>query len=489
MIVTPVFSSAFKILNKSGQLVQFTPNKAQKHYKQNKSHRDLILKARQLGFTTDEKLEDLDFTLQNNGVSSLTIADTNPHAHEIFDKIWVAYKYLPDEIRSLYELTRESIGKIKFGNTDSAITIDTSGRSGTYQRVHISEFDSMDKKRQREIISGTFETVPKDGRIVIETTTNHNVSSGLFQELFQGAINGENEFKPHFYAWYWNEEYQEVVPDGLKDWKVDYESLAKRYEVQPNIQDRFNLTDQQMFWYYSKLKTLKYLIHENYPTTWNDAFITPTDKLVIDRYALQKIEVKKPISETEEMAIFEEPIENEIYYIGADVGQGYSNSDFSTGIVIRQSTGSVVARLRVRLKDYVFAKLLATLGNKYNKAVIIVERNAGYAVINALLDNENYHTLYTDEDKKIGFYTTSKNKKDMFYGANGLNKAIDDELIQINDQKILDELYVFESKDDTNGMGAKSGYFDDLVMGLAICWYVMNSKKDTSNWIRSNLTW
>ena len=50
-------SHLYKIRTKDRKLITFVPNKPQAHYLKNESIRDVILKARQLGFTTLKLIE------------------------------------------------------------------------------------------------------------------------------------------------------------------------------------------------------------------------------------------------------------------------------------------------------------------------------------------------------------------------------------------------------------------------------------------------
>ena len=143
-------NNLYKIRNKEGKLIKFVRNRAQRHLNENKWHRNLILKSRQLGFTTDESLDCLDDVLFTPNIDTLLIAHNLEAGASIFDKkILFAWEKLPEEIKQLYSVDTKTSKtlKVDFGVKGfSSIAVDTSGRSGTYQRLHVTELADISKK-------------------------------------------------------------------------------------------------------------------------------------------------------------------------------------------------------------------------------------------------------------------------------------------------------------------------------------------------------
>lgn len=145
----------YKIRNKEGKLIPFKRNRAQQHYANNAWYRNLILKSRQLGFTTDEAIDSLDDVLFTPNQDALLIAHNLEAGESIFSKkIVFAWEKLPLELRQLYSVDTKSSKTLKFDfgtKGFSSIAVDTSGRSGTYQRVHITELADIAKKYPKKI--------------------------------------------------------------------------------------------------------------------------------------------------------------------------------------------------------------------------------------------------------------------------------------------------------------------------------------------------
>lgn len=446
---------------------RFVPNFTQIQYHKHSKKRDLILKARRHGISTDIQLNHLNFALTNNDVNCLTIANTVGNAQKLFKKVSYAFSNLPEELQQIYKPDLENTGEIQFKLNKANIRVATSGRSDTIHRLHISEFSHMPKKQKEEVLTGSMEAVPVDGYVALETTAK---GYDEFHELYMQAKKGKNGWNPIFLPWFINplNQLEPVEPD----WKNSYRILSKQFELIPDIQERFNLTDNQFYWYYSKGKDLRRLLKQEYPTVDEEAFMS-TSSAVFDLFTLQSIQPQAPLLEYSdtELSVWEPPLPEHKYIIGVDTSEGNANGDFSVIAILDIDTGKQVARYRNRIKDYLLAKEIFDLASLYNQAYVVIERNNhGHSVINSLLNEYNYRRQYRTEDGKFGFLTTSKTKVDMLLGTNGLEKAIFEGDIIVNDEIFLHEARSFEVK-DSGEMGASEGDYDDTVIANAIAWY------------------
>ncbi len=94
-------SNLYSVRDKSGVTRPFQPNWAQNQMLDELHGRDIILKARQLGFTTLSCLIYLDHCIFNSNTSAAVIAHKLDDAKEIFrTKIKYPYDNLPDELKA-----------------------------------------------------------------------------------------------------------------------------------------------------------------------------------------------------------------------------------------------------------------------------------------------------------------------------------------------------------------------------------------------------
>lgn len=102
---------------KDGRIVPFHLNWAQEALLDGLHECNLILKARQLGFTTFIQLFMLDACLFNSNVRAGTIAHRLDDARVIFrDKVKFPYDSLPEQLKAPRPVTKDSADELIFAN-------------------------------------------------------------------------------------------------------------------------------------------------------------------------------------------------------------------------------------------------------------------------------------------------------------------------------------------------------------------------------------
>lgn len=193
-------------------------------------------------------------------------------------KIVFAWEQIPPGIRALYGVDTKTSKTLRFdfGHKGfSSIAVDTSGRSGTYQRVHITELADIAKKFPKkipDIIEGTIPAIPTHGRVDIESTSQG--ASGEFYEMFMDAWErGEptlpQEYKAHFYNWTWDDDEMALITSPIPFEQMDQSQVFRDYAA------KHNLNQVQITYYYQKWLSLNKkwnALHREYPTTPQEAF-------------------------------------------------------------------------------------------------------------------------------------------------------------------------------------------------------------------------
>src|SRR5215208_5944854 len=206
-------SNLYWITDKAGRAVQFVPNSAQLKFMDEVHTLNLILKARQLGFTTLCCLIYLDACVFTPHTRAGVIAHRLDDAKVIFrDKIKFPYDRLDEGIRAAAPAVQDSVDTLTFGN-NSSVRVSTSMRSGTLQYLHVSEFGKIcaqAPEKAREIVTGALNTVEAGQFIVIESTAEGQEGAfyRMCQEARENAAMGKKlsllDWKFHFFAW-WND--------------------------------------------------------------------------------------------------------------------------------------------------------------------------------------------------------------------------------------------------------------------------------------------
>lgn len=200
--------------DEEGLVIPFIPNSSQLNFLENLHFRNIILKARQLGFTTAIDLYFLDCALFRENVRAGILAQNDDAAKTIFrDKVKFAYDNLPDELRLAMPLEKDSQSELLFSHNNSSLRVGTSMRSGTIHYLHVSEFGKICAEfpgRAKEVITGSIPAVPQNGIVIIEST-----AEGQEGDFFNMCIRAESlhnqgkkltkkDYRFHFYAW-WKE--------------------------------------------------------------------------------------------------------------------------------------------------------------------------------------------------------------------------------------------------------------------------------------------
>lgn len=197
-----------------GSIVPFKPNRAQRKFMENLWHRNIILKARQLGFTTLACILWLDHALFNANQRCGIIAQDRDAAEIIFrDKVKLAYNNLPDILKQAFPLEKDSASELLFSHNNSSVRVATSMRSGTIHRLHISEYGKICAKfadKAIEVSTGSIPAVPLNGIVIIESTAEgqdgdfYDKTQKAMAQANQSADLTQRDFRFHFFPW-WQE--------------------------------------------------------------------------------------------------------------------------------------------------------------------------------------------------------------------------------------------------------------------------------------------
>lgn len=272
-------NNLYTITNKDGKAIPFRMNLAQEKFFEEIHTNNVILKARQLGFSTLINLLQLDTALFIPNTKCGVIAHNDEAAIEIFDRnVKFPYEHLNDGAKSVAaKPVADSAHQFKFSN-GSSIRVATSMRSGTLQILHVSEFGKVCAKfpeRAREIVTGSLETVGAGNIVVIESTGEGN--TGYFYEYVQSALEksqgaklNKSDYRLFFFPW-WKE------PTYRSSERREISRQLEAYFDAVEVATGITLDDQQKWWYAAKRETLKWDCLREYPSTIEEAFSAGID--------------------------------------------------------------------------------------------------------------------------------------------------------------------------------------------------------------------
>jgi len=509
---------AFTVVDKNRQTVPFFLNEAQKEFiRIYEEHGGgvpyLILKGRQLGFTTVITAIQYANAIKLRNFSGLTLADTAENVSAIFnDKARSMHQRLHQRLRpsEKYNSKRELYFDKLGSSWRTAVATAEVGRSKTLNFVHLSEA-AFFKCTLGDLQAGLLQACTADAVVIYESTAN---GFGEFKELWDSGtcIN-------LFFAWWLAPEYR----------STDYGELerAERGEGDAWLIERvrllfeMGLDRRQVAWYCKKYAGYldKSLIRQEYPCTPEEAFIASGD-CVFDVEALTqqllrvgalrprvgefvyrriKTQIKdargEVIGEEWELCdvefvdkpgglirIHEEPLvktdkqghvtHRAPYVLGGDTAG--TGEDYFTGKIVSNMTGRTAATVQIqRIDEDVYAEQMLCLARMYHDALIGIETNYSRQPMRLIAQEYRYPKIYMRErfDKTYnetaqvpGFETTPTTRPIIIAG---LVRALREDPAMEPDVPTLKELLTFVKKENGRQEAVEGGH-DDLVLALAI---------------------
>lgn len=513
-----------KIIDKKGKTVPLILNEPQKRlydtvkeqWNAGKPIRIIILKARQMGFSTLTGAIIFWMAATAYNVRCMIVAHKEDATNNLFQMYRRFYDNLPDRIKPMLQASnaqelvfdRPTRYKGDSKGLGSRIRCATAGgqgvgRSFTLMALHISEL-AFWPGNKAETLLGLLQAVPEEPGtlIIIESTAN---GFEEFKKRWDDAVaaqrRGEDGYIPIFFAWHEMREYRRRVPKGFT-----------RTEEEEELSLSFGLDDEQLAWRRWAIQNLcggdVNTFRQEYPATPDEAFIA-TGKCVFDkdvliarrkavendpwergnfrirRNILEKIESFQWVPDKKGYIRIRKKPENGVpYVIGGDTagtGTVGTDTDYFVGQVLDNRTGEQVAVLHERLDEREYAEQMYCLGMYYNKALIGVEIN--YSTYpEKKLEELGYKNLYVRQQidnntgkvmDAFGFETTPQSRPLIIDGLKDVFRYHPE---LITDFETLGEMLTFIYAKGRRPQ-AEQGEHDDLVMALAIAHYIRSQQR------------
>lgn len=434
------YAAHLHILDKQQRLVPYTPNRAQRHYREHQTPRDLILKSRQLGFSTEIQAQD--FTAAVSGTAlCATLAHDDATTQKLRRMAKRFYDHLPDGLKPPRGL--DNATTTTYPATGSEVTIATAGstavgRGGTYNRVHGSEVAFW--KDAESLMAGIMQGVPQHGVIRLESTPNG--AQGWFYEKCMAALDGDSEWRLHFYPWWWDDGYALPVDAPLTYTDDEVRLVAEH-----------GLTPEQIAWRRAKQKELGRLFAQEYPEDPRTCFLLSGEGYFGDLTGV----FTAPFGAT--------PDRLHRYYGGLDFAQ---TVDYTVLSIWDETTRQQVALLRVnRLPWAEMRRQIVAVCKHWNVHTLTAETNSmGSTNIEALVAE----LKAAGADTRVAPFQTDHLSKAKAMGA--LHSALHEggyTLLPISEQQR--EFTAFQSRQTLTGhwqFSAPDGEHDDTVIANAL---------------------
>lgn len=431
------------ITDKRGQLVPYIPNAVQQHFRAHRTRRDLVLKARQVGISTEIQAQQFMTAIRQPSLQATLAHDdeTTQKLRRMTDRYW---RNLPDHLRPKRGLDNDTT--TTYPATGSEVTIVTAGsknkgRGGTLTHVHGSEVAFW--KNAEDIMAGVLQGVSDEGYIVLESTPSG--AQGWFYNECMQALDGDPAWRLHFYPWWWDAGYRVELST-----EEAAHIVATLDEEEMALVTRHNLTPDRIAWRRRKQRQLGMKFPQEYPEDPRACFLLSGGGFFTD--ALTDVFIAPYL---------DAPMDVHRHVAGLDFGQ---TTDYTVCRVLDQETFEERAILRInRLPWNEQRRRIIEFCQQWDVRLLVPERNAMGPNIEAL------QAELPDSISMMPFMTDTKSKPAMI-GA--LRVALAEEGLKLlDDPTSRRELQAFKAWQSPSGhwqYGAPDGEHDDTVIALAL---------------------
>lgn len=387
------------------------------------------LMGRQLGKSTVVGGYIAWYILFNDNKRAAILANKQIIAQEIFGRVKFIIENTPIWLQKGISKWAET--SIKMDNGSScfcAATSPSAVRGTSINFLLLDEFGFMLPKLADSFIASVFPTISasKESKMVIVSTPN-----GLnhFYTIYNGALTGKNGFFPVEAKWHEH-------PDRDAEWaRKELANLGPvRYaqEVECNF--------------------------------------TSSSYTLIAGSKLSTIVTHPPIFQSDNLKVYENPIEGHSYVCTVDTSEGV-HQDYSAFVVfdITEMPYKVVATYKDNtISSLAYPFLILQILKKYNNAYVLIETNSvGVTVANCIFYEMEYEFVYFTHKDAInegqGYPGLRTTKRVKAVGTACLRDLIEQDQLIINSHEILEELSVFVQKGTSYASSEPNGVNDDLV--------------------------
>jgi hypothetical protein len=474
--------------------------------------RVVVLKARREGVSTWVSGRYFWKTVTNKNRYSMIICHEPEATDFVFNMHRRFLSNLPEFLRPAERYNNKKM--LEFNNDsgtglDSAIRVGTAakedfGSSQMINYLHLSELAKYPRHIITPLLTSLLQCVPdkKDTAVIIESTAK-GVGGEFYKRYWEcrhrfelyldsdgevqirESVNKDapedNEYTSIFIPWFVFDEYQRPVPSNFKATPEEAVMMAK-----------YNISPARIMWRRWAIENKCHgdvkVFNQEYPPDPKSAFMSSAGNVFPPELVDERMSKAKPPMARYEchlttgnwlanpegrFKVWSEPQMGREYIVSMDVAEGIVKGDFSSLDVIDCVTGEQCVHFRDHVPPDHFGMLGVWVASRYNKAIIVVERNNhGMATIEKISSmgyNKIYFELIADMPpmkprKRFGWVTTKRSKPVII---DNLAAELRDNLDGIKALETLSELLTFKQFEDGE-LGAEEGFFDDRVISYAI---------------------
>lgn len=419
-----------KVIHIDHGLVPFKPYPYQKElFKSfNENRFSVVLACRQSGKSISTCAYLLWYSLFHSEKFVAILANKAATAKEMLSRITLMLENLPFFLQPGCKALNK--GSIEFSNNtrmEAHATSSSSIRGKSVSLLYLDEFAFVEN--DTEFYTSTYPVVSsgKTSRVIITSTANG--IGNMFHKIYEGAVQGTNEFKACRVDW-WD------VPGRDEKWKE---------------------------------QTISNTSQEQFEQEFGNSFGRGTGKTLIAPATLLALRAINPVEIKGDTHIYSRPIEGHQYVMTIDTakGRGQDYSAFSVIDVTEVPFKQVAVFRNNMVSPLIYPDFVYKMAVYYNNAYLVVESNdQGSMVWRALRYEFEYENMYVGKVANGTTFGLEQTRKTKRIGCSNLKDLIEEGKLELQDAETIRELGTFEAR--KTSYEASPGHHDDLVMTLVM---------------------
>ena len=398
---------------------------------------NVVLACRQSGKSISACAFLLWFALFHSEKTVAVLANKGATAREMLSRITLMLENIPFFLQPGTKALNK--GSLEFSNNSRILAAATSGssiRGLSVNLLYLDEFAFVE--RAAEFYTSTYPVVSAGTDTKIIVTSTANGIGNTFYKIWEGAIQGINEFHPFRVDW-WD------VPGRDDKWKE--QTIANTSQLQ---------FDQE----------------------FGNTFFGTGDTLINAETLMgfRAMPYKKAL-EGGDLLIYEEPIKGHDYIMTVDVSKG-RGQDYSTFNLIDISVrpfAQVAVYRNNTISPLLFPNIIYKYAKVYNEAYVVIESNdQGAVVCNGLYHDLEYENIHLESAVKANAIGIEINRKTKRLGCSAIKDILENNKLNIVDENTILEISTFVARGQS--YEASDGNHDDLMMNLVMFGYFSSTQ-------------
>ena len=337
-------------------------------------------------------------------------------------------------------------GRVEFANNSklfASATSSSSIRGQTCNILYLDEFAFVENAGEFYTATYPVITAGKSSQVIITSTANG--VGNPFHQIWQGALDGSNEFAGFRVDW-WD------VPGRDENWKAQTIANTSELQFAQEFGNDFHLTGNTL----------------------------------ISGDVLKTLRAREPLRLLEDgrLGVYEEPQEGHSYVMTVDCahGRGQDYSVFTVFDVTHDGSPGFRYRMAAvyrsnRVSPLLLPYKLSKYARMYNEAFVVLENNDVGALVGHQLYMEiEYENMYMQSSSKpaeqaVGVRMTAKVKR---AGCVAMQELVEKGKLEVPDRAAIGELATFAAS-AAGTYAAPPGYHDDVAMTMVMFgWFVQS---------------